>query len=418
MSNMLELSQSFEMGNGTVEHNFRYRKGRNMRQNGIVERRFINEHIVCDTALLERCKQNRKLDYAREKIKEILMPMVADRLVEYNERQVKTKHKSRVITLDDWLDKKNYTRSGKVHNIFSEYIFTAGDMFTACPYEYDTAHGLPLDSKGNVIYPWNTDKRPAYRNGKIKESAIAKKMKSVFKDLTDEFLKRNPNAHAIAGEVHGDEGGAIHYHLDVLWTSKANDTLGIGLGETTAMREQYERRGIKCGNTRTDNAMTKWQAEMRKLFEDVCLRHGIKRLVMDNNEKHKNTNEYIKHSDKRAKMFRQMQDELAEKTIMEREKTIMERNRLERERQEFDEKVKFLDKYVERIDKREAELAEREKEFELTLKHVGAKPYLINHYNTLKKHPEMFTAIHNEVMAEFRRDYNNKGKLKANVIEK
>lgn len=411
MSNMLELSQSFEMGNGNVEHNFRYCKGRNMRQNGIVERRFINEHIVCDTALLERCKQNRKLDYASEKIKEILLPMVMDRLVEYNEHQVKTKHKGRVITLDDWLDKKSYTRSGKVHKIFSEYIFTAGDMFTACPYEYDTAHGLPLDNDGNVIFPWNTDKRPAYKNGKIKESAIAKKMKSVFKDLTDEFLKRNPNAHAIAGEVHGDEGGAIHYHLDVLWTSKADDTLGIGLGDTSAMREQYERRGIKCNNTRYDNAMTKWQKETRKLWEEVCLRHGIKRLVMDNDEEHKEIEKFMKSNDKRAKMFRRMQEELAEKTMMERKQ-------LELDRKQFDEKVKFLDKYVERIDKREAELAEREKEFELTLKHIGAKPYLLNHYNTLKKHPEMFTAIHNEVMAEFRRDYNNKGKLKANAIEK
>lgn len=404
---MDKLSQSFGMGDGDIAHNFRYRRGKNMRQNGVVERRFLNEYVVCDKELLAKCQSNKRIDYAREKIKEILAPVMTERISEYNERQMRGRHSNRLIkNLDEWLDKKEIVRGGKVRKLFSEYIFTVGDKFTACPYEYETKRGFPVDKDGEIIFPWMTNRNTVYKNGKITEAEICKKAKRIYRNLIKEFEKHNPCARIIAAAIHCDEGGACHLHMDVLWISKSNDILGIGLGETSGMRQQFLERGINPPNTRKKNAMTMWEAETRDLFQRVCLENGIDREYMDNNEKHKATPLFQKYNDKRAQDF---YDALkaCEENVKAREAELDSREKDLRQREaELKEKIDFLDKYVSGIDKKEAEL-------DFVLRNCSPKKYLYNHYSRLKENPEMYETIHGIVLDDFRKAFHNKGKISA-----
>ena len=394
----IEMSQSFMMGDGDIAHNLRYRRGRNMRQNGVQERRFINEYIGVDEALLQRCKENRRIDYADEKIKEIIMPTIKPRLMEYNEKQIQTRHSNRVMTVDDWMKKRKHVHNGKERKLFSEYIFTIGDWLTATPYEVATRNFLPIDRDGNAIHPWNTNRKPAYKDGKITESAISKRAKRVYKELIKEIEARNKYAHVIAGAIHGDEGGAIHLHLDICWAVPfPDDPLGIRLGETVAMRQQYIERGKNPPNKRKENAMTWWQAETRELFEEVCLRHGIRRKLMNNTEKHRDIEPFKKYNDARAQEFYEAQRNINEETARERE-------RLQAWADELQAKQDFMDKYIKGIDAREASIEAREKEYEETVRNCGAKAYLLHHYDALKRHPELFQRIHKEVVDEFRKN--------------
>lgn len=393
----IEMSQSLAMGDGDIAHNLRYRRGRNMRQNGVRERRFLNEYIGIDEALLRRCQENRRTDYAHEKIKEIVLPLIRDRLLEYNEKQMRTRHSNRVMTVDDWLKKRACIRNGKQRKLFAEYIFTVGDMFSCCPYEHEERNGLPIDKDGECIFPWNTNKRPIYKDGKITESSISKKAKRVFRELVKEIEKRNKYAHVIAGAIHCDEGGATHLHLDIAWVvPRPDDPLGVRIGETVGMRQQYIDRGLTPPDKRNENAMTWWQQETRQLFEEVCLRHGIRRKMMDNKEKHRTTKEFQKYNDKRAEYFYELQRGIEESTAQERE-------RLQSWENELKAKEDFMQEHIRRIDERERRIEERENEYEQALKDCGAKAYLLNHYNTLRKHTELFDTIHKEVVEEFRK---------------
>lgn len=381
---MLKLSQSFCMGKGSLEHNLRITKGAGVRQNGVKERRFLNEDITAGNKF--------EKNYVHNLIHNAVAEKIGDKLAMLNEKHIAMKEKRRVCTIDDWLKKQAYTRGDKQKKIVSEYIVSMGNRFTACPYEMQLdAKGNMLDDNGNVIPEWDTRRRPAYKDGKIIESKICKKLKKVYKDFIVAFEKANPQAQVISASIHADEGGHVHMHLSVLWWSKTKNGVGYGLAETTAIRQQYEAKGIYCNRTRFDNAQNEWRKEMRQLLKDVALEHGIERLDMGNKEKHRSIYEFQQFKDKYC--------EKKEKEFDTKEKAINVKQNILNERRK-----NLFDKEND-LHKKELEL--NEKETELSKDIAKQEWYILK-----KKYPDIYNLIHSEYMMK---KNVNKGIDKTNI---
>mgnify|MGYP006935964356 CR=1 FL=1 len=354
---MLALSQSFSMGKGCLEHNLRITKGAGIRQNGIMERRYLNEHVIVRGDITQP-------DYEYNLLKQVIKEKIGDELNKYNERMIRGRHPERVITLEQWIDKKAYTRVGKKKKIICEYVINLGNRHTGCPYEQaKDKDGNLLDKNGKIIPLWDTRRVADYANGVIKESKISKKIKPILKDFVKEFAKANPQAEILGYSIHCDEGGAIHAHLSVLWWSKLKPTkkgktqvVGYGIAQSQAIRQQYEARGIKCGNERKNNPLTTWRKDMRQLLYEVALLHDVDRLDMGNKEKHKT-----------QKAFGVCKDHYCEE--------------LEAEHKKLDEEK---EKLVEKENMLSTDIAKQE------------------WYILRKQHPELYKAIHAEYLKEKR----------------
>lgn len=298
------MSQSFRMGYGGIEHNLRLTKTGSVRQCGLAERRHLNENIIIDDTLPKK-------DYVQQLIHKTVENLIGDRLIEYNEKQIRNKHPERVITIDDWLKNQQYTSGGKQKRIVSEYIVQIGDKFSGCPYEIETDNnGNMLDCNGKNILIWDKRKTPAYKDGKITESKISKKLKIIYKEFVEEFQKQNQRAIVISATVHNDEQGGSHLHINVIWKSKTKNGLGIGLGKTQAMKQQYEERGIKCKNTRKDNAENQFRLDSLALLERIALKHGIEKLDMGNKENHRTIPEFKRYANKMCEEIERRNNEL------------------------------------------------------------------------------------------------------------
>lgn len=269
------MSQSFVMGYGGIEHNLRQCKGGSVRQNGIKERRHLNEYLI------------------NKDVRDVIKNEIGEKLNEINNKHIAQGHPGRVCTLDDWIKKQEYTRQGKQRKIVSEYIIQIGDKFSGCPYEIQKDNkGNMLDVNGEIIPEWDTRKRPAYRDGKIVESEICKRLKTVYRDYLNRFIKTNPQARVVCAAIHADEYGGVHMHIDVVWISYTKNGVGIGLSKTQAMRQQYIDMGKATKDTRRDNAQNTWRADMKLLLKKCAFDHGIEKLRKGNSEKHRDTNSY------------------------------------------------------------------------------------------------------------------------------
>ena len=361
--NNLLLSQSFSMGNGNINHNLRQTKGRGIRQNGVMERRFINEYSVSNVD-------------ANKLLHDTIAGEVGNKLAMLNEKNIATKHPERVKTLQQWIEAQTKLCNG---NITHDYVVQIGDKYTGCPFEILLdANGNMLDKNGNIIKEWDTRKQPAYKDGKPIESNICKKIKQVYKDFAKEFIQANPQARVLCYAIHGDENGGVHMHITVCWFSKTKNGIGIGLSKINAMKQQYEARGIKCKNTKKENPQTMWGKDMRALLKDVCKRNGIEKLDMENHEPHRTIPQFYKFKSKFC-------DELESKeTQLEAKEDIIKSK---------EEIIKELEK---KLKEKELELKEKEailQEKELLLSNDIAKQ---EWYILKKMFPEMYQKIHNE----------------------
>lgn len=304
----MKMSQSFCMGFGGIEHNLRITKGNSTRQNGIIERRFLNENVIVDETLLGQ------KNYVQKLLHNTVESVVGENLKMLNEKHIRQQHPGRVRTVDDWIKSQMYTRQGKQKEVICEYIVQVGNKRTGCPYEVERdADGNILDVTGSVIPEWDTRKRAAYKNGTITESEICKKLKQVYKDFVTRFVKENPQARVICAAIHADEYGGCHMHMNVVWFSKTKNGVGYGLSHTTAMSQQYELRGIKIGNSRTDNAQNQWRKDMKLLLKKICYEHGIEKQAMGNQEKHRTIDEYKTFKSEYCDALEAKQKELQEK---------------------------------------------------------------------------------------------------------
>ena len=327
----IAMSQSFRMGTGGIEHNLRICKGNSIRQNGIQERRYLNENFIYDDTIDSS-------DYVRELVQKTIVEEIGDKLDKLNEEHIKKRHPERVRTKEQWIQSQVYTSKGKLRPIVHEYIVALGNKYTCCPYEMQLdGQGNIIDVHGDKIRTWDSRQTPAYRNGRIVESKISKLVKKVYKDFLVEFQKRNPRAKVLCASVHCDEQGGCHMHVDVLWVNNKKNDIGIGLSKTTAMKQQYEERGIVTGKSRTDNAQNLWRKEMRALLEEVALRHGISRLDMNNKESYKSIPEFKKSQDRYCQHLEDRTTELdtREALLRDREElvAIKEKELEEKERE-------------------------------------------------------------------------------------
>lgn len=299
----IAMSQSFRMGYGGIEHNLRICKGKSVRQNGIIERRFLNENLLADTT--------KTVD---ELIREKVEHEIGNTLNELNEKHIRQGHPGRVCTVDEWIKKQRYTRQGKQREIVSEYIIQVGDKYTACPYEVQKdEQGHMLDETGTVIPEWDTRKHPAYKDGNITEAAICKKLKKVYKQFLCEFIVSNPNARVLCAAIHADEHGGVHMHINVLWIAKTKNGIGIGLSKTTAMKQQYERKGEQVQNTRQNNAQNEFRKRSRELLKKVCEEYGIEQKDMGNREQYRSIKDYKKFKDEYCDELERKTEELKQK---------------------------------------------------------------------------------------------------------
>lgn len=347
---MLQMSMSFRMGKGWLEHNLRVTKENRPRQNGVLERRHFNEQLVIDESI-------EGPDYVKQLIHKKVEEKIGDKLKEVNEKHIRQGNLFRVRTVDQWIESQQYTRAGKQKDIVCEYIVQLGDKYTGCPYEIQLdADGNMLDVNGKKIKPDDTRFTPAYRDGKITESKISKKLKKVYKEFFQEFKKRNPQAEPICASIHGDEKGGLHMHINCIWFSKTKNGVGYGLSKTTAMRQQYDEQAKEYGKTRKQNAQNMWRNEMRYMLMRIALDNGIERVKMNNKEPHREHDEFCDWKD----------DQCARREML-------------------DNKEKELIEKESKLDERQAELDERDK------KYASAEWwYMYKHY------PELWKEIHNK----------------------
>ena len=278
----LELSQSFVMGHGGIEHNLRRCKGKSTRQNGIIERRHLNEVVV-----------GADIKDVDATIKSVIQAEIGDRLDKLNERNIEKGHPERVKTLEQWIQTQCYDRAGKQRKVVQEYILQVGDRYTGCPYEMATdKQGHILDQNGRRIPAWDTRRQPGYKDGKITESERCRKLKKIYRHFVKAFIKENPRFRLLAAAIHADELGGCHIHINGIWINDTKNGVGIGLSKTSAMKQQYEEAGLKTEASKKKNAQNQWRQDMRNLLEDICKGYGIDRKDMHNTKKHDNITEY------------------------------------------------------------------------------------------------------------------------------
>lgn len=307
------LSEHFSMGYGGLEHNLRIRRDDNgsVRQNGVAERRFINEQLVIDNDLLNESKDN----YVNRLIHKVVENKIGKRLAELNAKHLKSGHPERVRTVDDFIQSQMWTKKdGEQRKIVHEYIVGLGNKFTACPFDMEIdGSGHIIDVNGNQIKSYDTRKNPAYKNGKITESKRCKLIKKVYRRFVQEFKKKNPMAEVICASIHGDEYGGLHMHLNVIWFNRVKNSVGYGLSYSSAMRQQFEDRGITCGDTQKQNGMTKWRTSMKVLLKQVAMEYGIEKQKMGNTDEHKAIPKFKNDNDEYVKMLEDKEKELQEK---------------------------------------------------------------------------------------------------------
>lgn len=329
---MIQLSQSFSIGKGNLEHNLRITKGGGIRQNGDKDRREWNEHIIVRGDITQK-------NYEKNLLREVVKSKIGENLKKCNEKQVQSGHPERVLTIDDWIQKKSYTRSGKQKKLICEYVINLGNRHTGCPYEQKMDKDKNLLSKSGKIIPlWDTRLSADYADkNNIKESMISRMyIKPILRDFVKEFEKANPNAEILGYSIHCDEGGAVHAHLSVLWWSTCKNGVGYGIAQSQAIRQQYEANGYQCNNERKDNPLTVWRKDMRALLYEVSYLHGVKRLDMGNKEPHRDKYTFGQYKDKYC------------------EEMEMKMNKIEEEKRIVEEEAKRIDEIIaENVTKRE-----------------------------------------------------------------
>lgn len=356
MSKELWLSQSFRMGYGGLEHNLRITKGKSVRQNGLKERRHFNENLIVDGDL-------NNPDYVHDLIYKAVERRIGEQLYKINEKHIRQRHPKRVRTIDDWIESQCYERQGKQKKIVHEYIVQIGNKFTGCPFVYQVdADGNMIDKQGKIVPEWDTRKNLAYKDNKIVESKRCKLLKKIYREFVNEFKKANPQAEIISASIHADEYGGVHLHLNAIWFAKKKNDVGYGLSYTSAMQQQLDAKGIKYKNTRKENAMTVWKAEMKLLLKKVASNHNVFKLKMNNTEEHEPTEEFKISNDKRCEVFEEKDKELKAK---------------ENELKELESKLKSLQNELE------------DKEQELSKDIAKQEWYLLK-----KRYPEWYSEIH------------------------
>ena len=197
----------------------------------------------------------------------------------------------------------------------------------------------------------------------------------------ERFRVLNPKARIISACIHADERAGVHMHINTIWISETTKGVGIGLAETSAIRQQYQNLGIKCGDGLTNNAQNRWRAEMKELLQKTARDHGIEKKDMKNKEKYRG-----------IAAFKTYKDSYCE----ELEK---EYNELEKEHKEIDKKYKKIKKEKEAVE-------------EMAVSDIAKGEW----YILKKEFPEVYKSIHTKFINN-REKVRNKKNIDKNLIK-
>lgn len=262
-----KLTLGTPRGDGDLLHNTRRLATGGFRQRGDVRRRSWNVYLVDKT------------------MEEAYEEAFGAALNAYNAKQIQQGRKSRVKTMQDWIHsqltkkEKGAAETGKMKRGYDELIIRYGNLFSACPYVYQTNdRGQMVDEKGDVIEPWDTRKRPVpvldEHGNPIKSIRYYRLVDALTKSL-DKFRATYPELFIINASIHCDECG-VHMHVDYIYRYEVKNGIGLGCSYSTGLSRICDRLGIKYdANSQKNCALKHWQAHVRQTLKDFMPEVGL-----------------------------------------------------------------------------------------------------------------------------------------------
>ncbi len=139
--------------------------------------------------------------------------------------------------------------------------------------------------------------------------------KEIYKQIIDEWSKRNPNLILIGAYFHNDEQGAPHMHIDYIPVAYENSRgMSIQCSHTKALKEMgFQNRNGKYGETE----LTQWTDRERAYLDELCRQRGIE-------VHHPDASKGKKHLEKEAYIMSQKLAELeAQKAAAQKQITAL-----------------------------------------------------------------------------------------------
>lgn len=329
-------------GDGDLLHNTRRLATGGFRQRGDVRRRSWNVYLVDKT------------------LEESYEEAFGAALNAYNERQIQQGRKSRCKTMEDWMrsqltkKEKGASETGKMKRGYDELIIRFGNMFSACPYVYQTNEmGQMVDDKGEVIEPWDTRKRPVPvldNNGNpIKSIRYYKLVDALTKSL-DKFKETYPELFIINASIHCDECG-VHMHVDYIYRYEVKNGIGLGCSYSTGLSRICDRLGIKYdANSQNNCALKHWQAHVRQTLKDYMPKVGLQWI----------DGKQAGRQNLPREQYEELSDYKAEVVSKQKEENDRKEKQLSLREEHLDAKESVIDKKASLVEAKERSLATRE----------------------------------------------------------
>lgn len=329
-------------GDGDLLHNTRRLATGGFRQRGDVRRRSWNVYLVDKT------------------MEEAYEEAFGEALNAYNERQIQQGRKSRCKTMDDWMrsqltkKEKGAAETGKRKRGYDELIIRFGNMFSACPYVYQTnSDGRMVDEKGDVIEPWDTRKRPVPvldENGNpIKSLRYYKLVDALTKSL-DKFRETYPELFIINASIHCDECG-VHMHVDYIYRYEVKNGIGLGCSYSTGLSRICDRLGIKYdANSQKNCALKYWQAHVRQTLKDFMPQIGLQWI----------DGKQAGRQNLKQEQYEELSDYKAEVVSAQKEANARKEKQLSLREEHLDAKESVIEKKAALVEAKERALATKE----------------------------------------------------------
>ena len=242
---MIETGLSIRDRTGKIDHNFRLTKKKDKDGNYIpMHRTHIDEERSRYNVILEQADPD-----PYKCVERVYRDNMTDALKDYNTEQIRKGHPERVRTVESYMAdiETSYAKDRKRNPpLFHEKVIKVGDKKSMPSFVYDENGNKVLSEEG-------------------------KKSIAILTDYYHVFKKKNPNLKICACVIHADERGSVHMHLDYVAFSMDNKRgLRVRNSMSGALKEQYEKQGINCKNSRYNNPLKNWTQEQREIVTELA----------------------------------------------------------------------------------------------------------------------------------------------------
>ena len=414
----LTFNGSEELGQrGDILHNLRLRKDGSFAQRGDPDRNDWNVHWVNPDAGEARTPD--------KMIVNILKAKYSDKLAEFNAKQLRQRHPDRCITMEQWYQDQKISNKlgGSEKRGSDEFLLQFGDMVDACPYVYKTnSAGQPIDEKGQVIEPWETDKKrvPVLdKNGKPIKSIRYYKLVPMIEQTIRKIAAENPEMTIVTYSLHCDEQ-TIHAHVTTIGAATQKKMFGVSISKTAMCTDFCKRLGLQFDNGKRTQCSwkpwTEWNRESIKRYmnnelglvwvDGECHGKKHKSTKRFKSEKDRRVNEARKSIQKERAAIKKERELLAaqqrvcdarENALAQRELDLMGAEMLEAE---LKEKIAEVDKKRQELDEREEQQDYVERQLEAWQDDLMALNDKVSNQQYLNKRKETQARLKQEREAE------------------